>query len=111
MKNYVKEGRMITAPAPAGGAVSGNGYLIGALFGVCAVSADEAVDTEFALEGVFELPKASAQAWALGAKVYWDNTAKNCTTTASGNSLIGAAGEVAANPSSTGIVRLNGVTI
>ncbi|WP_444668575.1 capsid cement protein [Cereibacter changlensis] len=41
--------------------------------------------------GVFDLPKAGAQAWALGAAIYWDDTNKLCTTTASGNTLIGRA--------------------
>lgn len=108
MKNYVKEGRMLTAPAPAGGAVSGNGYLIGSLFGVCAVSADAGVDTEFCLDSVFELDKTTAQAWAVGDKIFWDNSTKKCTTVSSGNTLVGTAVEVAALADITGIVRLDG---
>jgi len=34
MKNYIQEGRMITVAVPAGGVTSGDGVVIGALFGV-----------------------------------------------------------------------------
>ena len=42
-----------------------------------------------------------------GAKVYWDNTNFEVTTTASGNTLIGAALIAAANPTATGTVLLD----
>ena len=35
--------------------------------------------------------KATGEAWSVGQAIYWDNTAKNVTTTSSGNTLIGAA--------------------
>lgn len=63
------------------------------------------------MRGVFDLPKTSAQAWTVGAKIYWDSANGLATTTASGNSLIGTALAAAANPSATGRVRLNGVTV
>jgi predicted RecA/RadA family phage recombinase len=66
------------------------------------------VNVEAAVAGVFDLAKASAQAWAVGNLIYWDNAAKNCTTTATSNKLIGVATAVGQNPSSTGRVRLNG---
>ncbi|MFD2030608.1 capsid cement protein [Ancylobacter dichloromethanicus] len=43
--------------------------------------------------------------------MYFDATNKVATTTASGNSLIGVAMAAAANPSATGRVRLNGVSV
>ena len=43
-----------------------------------------------------------------GAKLYWDNTNKNLTTTLTANTLIGAAVSAAAIGDSTVIVRLNG---
>jgi predicted RecA/RadA family phage recombinase len=60
------------------------------------------------VEGVWTMAKTSAQAWTVGARIYWDDTAKLCTTTATSNTLIGVATAIAANPSSTGNVRLNG---
>jgi len=40
--------------------------------------------------------------------IYWDDAAKNATTTVGTNKLIGVATAAAANPSATGRVRLNG---
>lgn len=111
MKNYVQHGDTIPLTAPAGGVIGGNGYLIGALFVVALHSAADGKPFEGRVCGVVKLPKTSAQAWTEGAKVYWDNAAKECTTTATSNTLIGVAAAVAANPSGTGVVRLNGAAV
>jgi predicted RecA/RadA family phage recombinase len=106
MKNFVQPGRTVTVTAPADVA-SGSIVIVGSLFGVAFANAVSGAAVEIGTEGVFELPKTSAQAWAEGAKVYWDGTAKEATTTVSGNTLIGHAVAVAANPSATGKVRLS----
>jgi hypothetical protein len=46
---------------------------------------------------IYSLPKVSAQAWAVGQAIYWDNVARNCTAVGSGNSRIGVATAAAAN--------------
>lgn len=115
MKNYIQEGDVLPFTAPSDSSAvdlsSGDGVLIGSLFGVVVKDTAMGASGEMKTEGVFKLAKTSAQAWTVGAKIYWDDTNKVCTTTASGNSLIGAATAVAANPSSTGYVRLNGKTV
>jgi predicted RecA/RadA family phage recombinase len=63
---------------------------------------------QIARRGVFTHAKTSAQAWTQGAKIYWDDSNKVFTTTASGNTLVGAAVLAAANPSATGTVLLDG---
>ncbi|MDQ0301278.1 DUF2190 family protein [Ancylobacter polymorphus] len=108
MKNFRHHGNNIPVPAPAGGVLSGEGVVVGSLFGIASGDAAEGATVNIALIGTFELKKTSAQAWTIGAKVYWDAANKVATTTASGNSLIGVAVEQAANPSATGLVRLNG---
>lgn len=107
MKNYIQPGRTLTLPAPYDVA-AGDGFLVGSIFAVAAGSALSGADVEGVTDGVFDLKKASAQAWTVGAKIYWDNTAKNVTTTSTDNVLIGVAVAVAANPTATGKVRLNG---
>ena len=107
MKNFVQQGNVLTMTALAGGAVAGLIHQHGSVFGVAATSAVEGDDYELAIGEVFELPKVSAQAWTRGQDVFWDATAKLATTVAGGNLLIGAATEVAANPTSVGRVRLN----
>lgn len=110
MKNYVQPGRTVTVAAPYD-RLSGQGLLVGALFGVATFDALSGANVEAELEGVFDLAKVSAQAWTVGAIIYWDDTAKNCTTVSTSNKLIGVAAAAAANPSAIGRVRLNGTFI
>lgn len=107
MKNFIQPGSIVTVPAPYN-VNSGGGLLVGSLFAVAAFSALQDAEVEAKVDGVFELPKTSAQAWTVGADIYWDDTNKVCTTTATDNTLIGKALAEAENPSDTGIVRLNG---
>lgn len=111
MKNQVQKGDAMTVTAPAGGMVSGQGYLFGSMFGVAAETVAAGVQTTIWLVGVYTLAKNSAEAWTVGELVYWDNTAFHCTATATSNKLIGVAEAAAGNPSSVGNVRLNGAFI
>lgn len=105
--NLIQSGDNLTLTAPAA-VSSGDGVLVGSIFGVASHDAANGAAVSVATRGVYSMTKVSAQAWTAGARVYWDNGAGNVTTTASGNTLIGVAVEAAANPSATGIVRLNG---
>jgi predicted RecA/RadA family phage recombinase len=110
MKGFVQPGEVMTVTAPYT-VVSGAGVKVGSMFGVATGDIASGAIGEIALEGVYTLPKTSAQAWTVGALVYWDDTNKVATTTSTSNVLIGVAAAVAANPSATGNVRLNGVFI
>ncbi len=109
-KNKIADGKVLTMIAPSGGVVSGSGYKIGDVFGVATVSADAGAEFALDLEGVYALPKAATITPNPGVKLYWDDTAKNVTTTSASNTLIGAhAGKAAAGATDTTIrVRLNG---
>ena len=109
MKNFVAVGNILTLPAPAA-LTSGQGALIGSIFGVAQKDASNGEDVAILVTGVFELPKAASQAWAVGAKVYWDNTAKVCTTTVGTNTLIGVAVKAVGGTAgeTIGQARLNG---
>lgn len=106
MRNYVSPGDMITVTAPAA-VSSGDGVLAGTLFGVAATSADSGAAVEIKTTGVFTLPKTNAQAWTVGAAIYWDGS--KCTTSdgSGANAKIGIAVEAAPNPSAVGMVRLS----
>ena len=106
MKNYIQRGENLTLTAPAD-VNSGEGVLVGAMFGVAAGTAKSGDDVTLKRTGVFQLKKLAAQAWSVGEKVYWSKTAKECTTVASGNTLIGYAASAAADPSATGVVVLS----
>jgi predicted RecA/RadA family phage recombinase len=109
LENYSQPGEVVTLTAPTGGVVSGTAYLIGSLIVVALITVAETLSFTGQVAGVVTHAKVSAQAWTEGAKVYWDDTAKNFTTTSSGNTLAGVAAAVAANPSATGKIRLDGV--
>lgn len=109
-KNFIQEGDVLELTAPYA-RNSGQGALIGALFGVAQCNVDNGGRASFATCGVWELDKNSAEAWTEGQKIYWDNTNKRCTVTVGSNTLIGCASEVAANPSAVGRVRLNEAVI
>jgi predicted RecA/RadA family phage recombinase len=109
MNNYVQPGEVLKLTAPTGGVVSGLAYKIGSLVVIATVTADQTLPFSALAIGVVEVLKVSAQAWTEGLKIYWDNSAKLFTSTSGGNTLVGVAAKVAANPSSTGWVRLDGM--
>ena len=108
MKSYVQPGNTITLAAPYAVA-SGDGLLVGAIFGVATAAAANGDPVETVLVGVFDLKKIASQTWSAGDKVYWDNTAKETTKTATSNTLIGAAIDAVGNGAgeTVGRVRLN----
>jgi predicted RecA/RadA family phage recombinase len=112
MKNYVQKGDTLTltvADVTDAVAISaGDGYVVGSLFGVAQHDVAVGDSGEFAIVGVFDLAKVSAQAWTAGVAIYWDAAAGNATTSSGVNTLIGKAVLAADNPSSTGRVRLDG---
>lgn len=110
MKTYIQPGEIVTLTAPAGGVLSGDAVLIGGIFGVACANAAEGAVFECQIEGVFELPKVSAQAWTQGAPLYWDAVAKKVTSAPADNPRIGFAAKAAANPSASGIVLLAGAS-
>lgn len=104
MKNFVQTGSYISVPAPAD-VKSGDLVFVGSLFGVADTDAASGAPVVICTEGVYTLPKTSAQAWAVGAAIYWDGS--KATTTATDNDRIGHAVAEATNPSATGTVRLS----
>ena len=106
MKNFVQPGDILSLTAPAGGVVSGKAYLTGALLVVAVHSADAGGPFEGAVNGVFTLPKATGSAWTEGAKLYWNDTSKYVTVTATDNTFIGYAAAAAAAADTTGNVLL-----
>lgn len=109
MQNYVQNGHVITVATPAGGVTSGEGLIVGNIFGVAAYSAAEGDPLELATTGVYKLPKASAAVLTVGARVAWDNTAKNINVPGAGRFPVGVATEVAGNGITSVAVRLDGV--
>ena len=110
MKNYLQNGDMITVTAPVGGVTSGQGLLVGSLFGIVAMTAAEGEAVEVATTGVFDLPKDAATVIDPGDRVAWDNTAKEIAQTGVGLYPVGIAVTAAGNGTTTVLVRLDGIS-
>lgn len=92
MRNYLQPGDSLALTIPyAGGVTAGQGVLVGALFGVAAMDGAQNALVECQTKGVFDLTKEPALAITAGARVFWDNTNRRITTTATGNFQIGIA--------------------
>lgn len=105
MKNFLQPGVNLTLPAPVAVA-SGDVVIVGEIHGVAAGDAAEGDPCDVVTVGVFTLPKVAANAFGIGDKVYWDGTNKLATSTASGNTRLGTAVEVAATTTATVAVKL-----
>lgn len=110
MKNFVQEGDVITVAAPYALA-SGDGALVGSLFGVATNAAASGATVEIVLEGVVTLKALGTDTGSVGAKMYWDNTAKQLTATATANSLVGALTVAKTAGQTTATIRLNAVSV
>lgn len=109
MADYVSEDCAVqytTTPAVAAGAVVMMGDLIGVANRPIAAGGTGSVD----IDGIHSMPKAAAASGAAisqGAIVYWDATAGNITTTATGNKRAGKAAADASSTATTVRVILN----
>jgi predicted RecA/RadA family phage recombinase len=106
MKTYMQPGRSITVAAPAGGVSSGDGVLIGNLFGIAQGDALATEDVEILTEGVADIAKTSALAINVGDRLFWDGTNKVANKTATAQVSVGVAVSAAANPSATVCMKL-----
>ena len=108
MRNFIQEGETLTVAAPYS-VTSGQGVQVGAaLFGVAAFDAASGAAVEVATNGVFDLTALGTDTAAVGAVLYWDNTNRRLTTTATGNIYVGYATAAKANGDTTARVRLSG---
>jgi predicted RecA/RadA family phage recombinase len=92
MRTYIQPGDSLGVAVPyAGGVTAGQGVLVGALFGVAASDGAQNALIEIATKGVFDVTKEPSLAISAGARVFWDNTNRRITTTATSNFHVGLA--------------------
>jgi len=109
MKTYLQKSDVITVAAPAGGIASGDGLIVGNIFGIAAFAAAAGEPVELATTGVYQMPKTTAAVLTVGARVAWDNTAKNINVLGTGRFPVGVAIETAGNGITSVAVRLDDV--
>jgi predicted RecA/RadA family phage recombinase len=106
VRNFVQPGETLEVTAPTGGVSSGDVVVIGALVGVAAADAAEGAPVNVQTCGVFDVPKTSAQAWAVGDRIYWNASTSKAENLPAAGLFMGLAVAAAANPSATGRVSL-----
>lgn len=107
-RNFVQPGDTMTFTAPYAVA-SGGGMLVGLVFAIALNVAAQNTPVEGRVIGVWDLPKATGESWvAYTTKIYWDNTNRRLTSSASGNTYVGIAVQNQASADVTGRVKLNG---
>lgn len=107
MKNYVQSGDYITVTAPYG-VTSGQGVLVGSLFGVATCDAANGANVDIMPEGVFDITALTADTGAVGTKMYWDNANRRLTVTSAGNTLVGCLTAAKGGSDTTARVYLDG---
>ena len=106
MENYVQPGKAIDVTMPDA-MTAGDGVQVGtALFGVAVDTYASGATGVIWTEGVFDLAKTTAQAYAVGARIYWNSTTKKTTTTTGGNLQVGVALSTAGSTDTTARVLL-----
>lgn len=106
MKNFIQPGECLDLVAPYALA-SGDGALIGEIFGVATKDIALGATGAFCVEGVFALNKTAVQAWVTNQPVYWNVTTRLADSDPSTGPRIGVSTAVAANPTSSGRVLLD----
>ena len=109
MRNYVGSGDRVTLTAPAGGVLTGVGYVVGAIFVASTVTVAAGQPFTGIREGIVALPK-PVGVIAEGARLWWNNTTKQvATATATGLFPLGAAAAAAVSGATTIEVALDGI--
>jgi predicted RecA/RadA family phage recombinase len=88
MKTFVQTGNTIEVTAPYA-LLSGQGALVGNIFGIASTDAANGATVNLAVNGVFDITTLTTDVAAQGALVYWDNTNKRMTITSAGNTKVG----------------------
>lgn len=105
-KNFVAPGHSVTVAAPYQ-VTSGQGAQVGAgIFGVAQADAANGATVVLVLEGIWTLPKEAPLVINLGDRLFWDNTNKRLTKTATSNLAVGVATVAAVSAATTVTVRL-----
>jgi len=104
--NFIQEGKALDYTPSGSSLVSGEFLLLGIIGAVAATAIADGKTGAVHVSGVFSVPKASG-AITQGAKLYWNSTNSNLTTTATGNTIVGVAAEAAASGDANVKILLN----
>ena len=106
MRNFIENGTTIDYQVSGEAVKSGQLVVVGNMVGVAISNGEDGDTIALKAEGVFALPKAAGEI-NQGAAVYWDNSAKNITTTDADNTFVGIAWAKASSATSEVAVKIN----
>lgn len=107
MNNYVQRGDALVVTAPYAVSAGGGVQVGSALFGVAVDAASSgATNLVIRTEGVFDIAKATTQAYAAGARVFWDNSGKTLTSLTTGNIEAGVVIAAAGTTDTTARIKI-----
>lgn len=110
MRTQTQTGNVITVAAPYAVA-SGDGAKVGSFFGIATSAAAISASLELALTGTYAITCLAADSGAVGTKMYWDDTNKRLTTTASTHMFVGSLTVSKVASETTATIRLNGIAV
>jgi predicted RecA/RadA family phage recombinase len=106
MRNFIKEGEVLTL-TPSSNVAAGAGFMFGAgLFGVALSAVAANTPGEFITEGVVDIAKTSALAISVGDRLFWNAAGSVVNTTSAAQVCVGVAVAAAVNPSATVQIKL-----
>ena len=104
--NYIQEGKSLNYTPSGSNLLSGDFVVIGSIGAIAKTDIADGKTGAVHIAGVFSVPKASGDV-TQGAKLYWNSTNINLTTTATGNTLVGVAADAAASGDANVKILLN----
>lgn len=96
MKNFVQPGNSLDLAAP-NDVSSGDGAIVGSIFGIASNDALSGETLSFGVEGVYEIAKLSTDVVAAGDKLNWNDTNKELQLATSDLDNVATAVEAAGN--------------
>ena len=104
--NYIQEGKSLNYTPSGASVASGDFILLGAIGAIAKTDIADGKTGAVHVTGVFSVVKATG-AVTQGAKLYWNSTNSNLTTTATGNTIVGIAAAAAASGDANVNILLN----
>lgn len=108
-KNFVKPADHLPLVCPYATVASGQGVLVGIIFGVALGAALTGETVEVATEGEWVITALSTDVVSVGAPAYWDDTNRRITSVSTGNTLVGVYTVAKANAETTAQIKLQAI--
>jgi predicted RecA/RadA family phage recombinase len=108
---FIQDGDVEEFTAPTGGVTVNIPVIIGGLFVIPQVTALVGVKFQGYVEGIHTLPRTASETWVEGDAAFWDVTNSKVSIDPTVGLPIGSIAVAGATADTTGVVRLNGVSL